>query len=62
MIAITKKRSKIKLKKNNTDNIDTINDNIELVTYNILNNKSINGFRNKRNNIKIYNEKNKKYL
>ena len=60
MIAITKKRSKIKLKKNNTDNIDTINDNIELVTSNILNNKSIKGFRNKRNNIKIYNEKNKK--
>ena len=59
MIALTKKKSKIKLKKNNSDNIDTINYN-DLADLSISNNKSANSIRNKRNNIKVYNEKNKK--
>ena len=59
MIAITK-NSKNKLKKNNSDNIEVINPN-DLADLTISNNnKSVSSLKNKRNNIKIYNDKDKK--
>ncbi len=59
MIAITK-NSKNKLKKNNSDNIEVINAN-DLADLTISNNnKSVSSLKNKRNNIKIYNDKDKK--